>query len=118
MSEVSLTQIAALEKQQTDAKVLVDRRQTALRLYKNKDFRSLIMDGFCLHDAARYAQESGDPLLTPEQRADALNMAQASGHLRRWLSLCVQMGAHAEREMSNIEEALNEARAEERESAT
>jgi hypothetical protein len=110
MSEVS--EVAALEQQHSDAKLLVERRQMALRLSKNRDFRTLILDGFCLHDAARYAQCSADPALNAEQRADSLNMAQASGHLKRFLSLTVQMGAHAERELPNIDQALLEARAE------
>jgi hypothetical protein len=111
MSEVS--EIAGLEKQVTDAKFLLERRDIAIRLAKNTDFRKLILDGFCLHDAARYAQESADPALNTEQRTDALNIAQASGHLKRFLSITIQMGAHAERTMSELEEALADARAEE-----
>jgi hypothetical protein len=113
MSEVSET--AGLEKQLVDAKFLLERRELAVRLAKNSDFRKLILDGFCLHDAARYVQESGDPALTAEQRADALSIAQASGHLKRFLSITFQMGAHAERTMPELEEALADARAEEME---
>lgn len=113
MSEVATSEVERLENQRNVGKVLVDRRQAALRLYKNRDFRTLILEGFCLQDAARYAQESGDPLLSPEQRADALAMAQASGHLKRYLSITAQMGAHAEAELTSIEEALAAARAEE-----
>jgi len=40
-------------------------------------------------------------------------MAQASGHLKRFLSVTVQMGAHAERSMPEVDAALAEARAEE-----
>jgi hypothetical protein len=109
MSEVSET-IVSLEQQKADAKVVMDRRNMALRLAKNTDFRTLILDGFCLHDAARYVQTSADPAMTAEARADALSMAQASGHLKRYLSLAVQMGAHAERTMPELDEALVEAR--------
>lgn len=111
MSEVSET--TALEQQHNSAKELIERRQMALRLAQNLEFRKLILEGFCLQDAARYVQESSDPLMTPEQRQDALNMAQASGHLKRYLSIVVQMGAHAERTMADLEEALAQARAEE-----
>ncbi len=113
MSEVSET--AGLEKQLVEAKFFLDRRETAMRLAKNPDFRKLILDGFCLHDAARYVQESADPALTAEQRADAMNIAQASGHLKRFLSITIQMGAHAERTMPELEQALVDSRNEESE---
>lgn len=104
MSDVERV-VAQLEQHKIEQKTLVSARDAALRLAQNKDFRELILDGFCLHEAARYAQESGDPLLTPAQRQDALNMAQASGHLKRFLSLCIQQGNTAER---NIQDADNE----------
>lgn len=113
MAEVALTQVQALERQLNDAKQLVARRQMALRLYDNRDFRKLVMEGFCRDEAARYVQASGDPALSGEQRMDALNMAQASGHLLRFMSICVQMAAVAERDLPEIEGALAEARAEE-----
>lgn len=111
MAEV--TQVEELENQKKDAQKLAERGQMARRLASNRDFRKLILDGFCLEDAARYAQESGDPLLSAEQRADALNMAQASGHLKRYLSFQIRMGVTAERSLVELDEALTEARAEE-----
>lgn len=114
MSEVyAPTQIEELEQQHSDAKVLIERRQRAMRLASNPDFKKLIMEGFCRDDAARYAQASGDPSLDVDERADALNMAQASGHLKRFLSVTIQMGAHAERTMPDLDEAIAEARSEE-----
>lgn len=108
MSEVSV--VDQLEQQKSDAKILIDRRQIALRLASNPDFRKLIMEGFCRDDAARYAQESGDPSLPADSRADALLMAQASGHLKRFLSVTIQMGAYHERTMPELDAALDEAR--------
>lgn len=113
-----MTQVEQLEQQLKDAKTLVQTRQMALRLAQNSDFKKLILDGFCTYDAARYAQESGDPALKPDERADALAMAQASGHLKRYLSMAVRMGEHAERTMGDIEEAIDEARLEEAEDET
>lgn len=112
---VNLSKVEELERQRNDAKDLIHRRQAALRLANNPDFRLLILDGFCRDETARYAHLSTDPALTPEQRADALGVAQASGYLKRYLSITVQMGAHAEREMPELEEAIDQARAEENE---
>lgn len=119
MSEVNdntplrLTQVEQLENQKEDLKIMSNRRKMALRLAQNVDFRTLVLEGFCRDEAARYVQASADPMLSAEQRTDALNMAQASGHLKRFMSLCIQMGAHAEQTMIDIDEALDEARAEE-----
>lgn len=90
-----------------------DRAIQARRLADNPDFRSLILKAFCRDEAARYVQESADPALNAEQRADALAMAQASGHLRRFLSFQIQLGDTAGANIPDIEVALAQARAEE-----
>ena len=104
MSEVEL-KIEELRQYQREQQTLVDARDQAIRLSTNPDFKKLILDGFCTSEAARYAQESGDPQLTAIQRQDALNMAQASGHLKRFLSMIVVMGNTAAR---NIQQADDE----------
>jgi hypothetical protein len=85
----------------------------AERLAKNKDFRKLILEGFCLKDAARYVQASEDPCIEANERADALKIAQASGHLKRFLSVTIQMGRHAKNTIPELEETLGEVRSEE-----
>ena len=107
-----MTQVTALEQQLDGAKKLVEFRRLALRLAQNRDFKKLILEEFCVNECARYAQNSGNPALGAEERADCLAIAQAAGALKRWLSIQVQMGAHAENEILQLEEALVEARAE------
>lgn len=107
-----MSTLQQLEQQLTDAKTLIDVRQMALRLSQNTDFKKLILEGFCVTEAARYVQTSADPAIGAEERADALAMAQASGHLKRFLSGCVQMGAYHERTLPELEAAIEEARAE------
>ncbi len=107
-----MSEVEALNKQAADCETLVKRRDLAIRLYNNPDFKELIVDGFCLKDCARYVQESQDPALTPAQQADALHIAQASGHLRRYLSTTVQMGHNAEREIESIRLMLEEVQSE------
>ena len=41
------SEVNALEQQLSDAKLLVERRQMAMRLEKNRDFKKLILDEFC-----------------------------------------------------------------------
>lgn len=108
-----MSQVTQLENQLVAAKELVRRRHLALKLATIPEFKELILDEFMVKEAARYVHSSADPALKAEERADALNMAQAAGHLKRFLSVTVQMGAHSEREMPSLEAAIDEARAEE-----
>lgn len=107
------TTVSALEQQLKGAKALVARRDSALKLSENRDFRKVIMDEFCGSEAARYVQASADPALDAAARADALAIAQASGHLKRYLSVVIQMGNQAARDVGEIEKALDEVRGEE-----
>ena len=106
------TEVLALEKQLKDAKFLIARRDAALKLHSNREFKQLIIDDFCGTECARFAQMSADPALGPVERADALAMAQASGHLKRYLSVITQMGNVSEGSIVSIEEALDEVRGE------
>lgn len=111
MSEV-MTQIQNLEKFIEGQKTLAKMADAAVRLNENPDFRDLIVNGFCLTEAARYAQESGDPMLSKDQRQDALNMAQASGHLKRFLTVTIVMGNDADRAIVDAQNQLIELRSE------
>ena len=110
MSEVQVT-IEQLELQLASSKEAVELRDAAQRLWKNKDFKKVVLDTFMLTEAARYVQASADPALDVGSRADALAIAQASGHLKRFLSVVIQMGNHAENQIVPIEVALDEERA-------
>ena len=108
-----MSEVFALEKQLEDSKEAIARRELALKLYKNPEFKKLVLDEFCTTECARYAQLSADPSLGPTERADALAMAQAAGHLRRFLSVVVTMGNQAERLLPDLESQIEAARQEE-----
>lgn len=107
-----MSEVLQLEQQLTDSKKLVAEKAMALKLAENREFRKLILEEFCVQECARYAQASADAALSADDRANALAMAQAAGHLRKWLSVKVQMGNVAERDIAELETALEEARAE------
>ncbi len=106
-------EVKGLEQQLMDTKELIERRNLAIKLSSNRDFRKLILEDFCVTEAARLVGQSADPSLDPVQRVDALNMAQAAGHLKRYLSMMILMGNTAERSLTDLEDALADARAEE-----
>ena len=73
-------------------------RDAINRLYKNKDFRKVILDNFLVSDCARNARISVSNM-NPEARAKALACAQAAGYLDEYLQANILMGNNAEREL-------------------
>lgn len=108
-----MSSVSELEEHLVTAKEYADRRRMAVRLANNRDFKKLILEEFCVQECARYAQNSANPQFSKEERADSLAIAQAAGHLRRFLQVINQMGAKAESDIAAIEEAIEEARLEE-----
>jgi hypothetical protein len=106
-----MSDIQDLEQGIKDAEHLLERRQMALKLYDNREFRVLFVDGYFKDEAARLVQNSTEPKYDAQQRADSLAMAQATGHARRYLSMAVQMGAVAERELPQMHAMLEHLRA-------
>ncbi len=106
-----MNQVEALEEQLKDEKLRVERRDAILRLAKNPDFRKVIIEEFCRNQCARYVHESGDPSLPAEQRADALAIALSAGHLKRFLNVNITMGDVASRTVIDLNQAIEEARA-------
>lgn len=83
------------------------------KLMLNREFKELIINGFCTEDCARNAQLSTDTRLSDSDRADALGNAQAPGYLIRYLKFIEIQGRQAERDLGDSEAALEELRAEE-----
>lgn len=108
-----MSQIADLQEHVKALEVLVERRDLALKLNENRAFRKLILEDFCVEECAKYAQASGDPALKPEDRKNALELAQAAGHIRRWLSVVVRMGNQAARDLEQTKQEIDEVNAEE-----
>lgn len=106
-------ELQSLEDQLAAEKKMVEQRTIAQRLSTNPDFRKLILDEFMVFEVARLAMMSGDPILDPQQRADALSMCQGAGHLKRFLSATVQRGNNAETNVLDLEAQIEELRAEE-----
>lgn len=108
-----MSQVSQFEDYIKGQKEHVDRRNMAMKLATNREFKKLILEEFCIHECARYAQNSGNPALSEQDRADSLMFAQAAGVLRRWLQVIARMGDQAESNISQAEEELSELRAEE-----
>lgn len=108
-----MTTIAEMEQHKAALQQVVELGDMALRLFANHDFNRLIMQEFCVKEAARYVQSSCDPALGANERADSLALAQASGHLKRWLSVTTQMSNRARADIADVDEQLEFMRNEE-----
>jgi hypothetical protein len=109
---MNMSDIQELVRDIENAENLLERRNMAIKLSENREFRKLFMEDYFTTEAARMVQLSGDPSMDAQQRADALAMAQATGHTKRYLSMMIQMGAVAERELPDMHAALAELRSE------
>lgn len=107
-----MSQVEQLESQLVETKKLIERREVVLRLSNNADFRRIIDNDYIVQDCARFAQLAGDPALTKEQREDAMEMAKAAGHLKRYLQMAIQMGWTAMNQIDSLNAAIEEARIE------
>lgn len=113
MIEVNASQVEALENQISDNKGLIKKHEMLQRLLKNRDFKELILKEFMVEEAALYVQNSANPALSKEAREDSLLLAQASGHLKRWMVVLQQRAMVAMRELDSLEQEVIYARAEE-----
>ena len=83
---------------------LVALKEAHDRLYTNKDFKQIILDGFFVEDCARFARESMNHLSSPEERALSLGMAQAAGYLKRFLQAQYSMASSASTDLHDLGE--------------
>lgn len=107
-----MSDLLQLERQRQEIAELVELRDAALRLSENRDFRKLFIDLYFKDEAARLVQVSSDPIITKEQREDALAMAQATGHTKRYLSMIVLRGNTVAGDIEDLELQIEEARRE------
>jgi hypothetical protein len=107
-----MSNVAQFEQQLSDAKSLVERRDMALKLRNNREFKKLILDDYLVQEAARLVTAAGDPLLDEKKQRDCMEMAKGAGHLKRYLQVIITMGDTAADDIPQIEENLAELRAE------
>lgn len=105
-------EIEQIELSIEEAQKLVGRAATARRLADNPDFKSLILEGYFVTEAARLTTIVSHPNMAPHK--DAIwNDIMGVGSLRRFLSTCITMGDVAQKEISDAHDALDDIRAEE-----
>ena len=108
--EEQLEQIEISDKQ---AKEMVSKMESLLRLVKNRDFKKVIEEGYFEKEASRIVLLKGDPEMQSEADQRTLdNMIIAVGGLRQYLSSTMQIGRMAQRDLAANAEAREEMLAE------
>lgn len=111
--EPSTSLVQGLENQLREAEEIIKLRDRAKRLVNNRDFKEIIENQFCLIECARLAQASADPNLSTQDRELSLSMAQAAGHLRRFLQAIFRKADQAEKDLEELRANIEAARHEE-----
>ena len=107
-----MSQIQEVELSIEHAKAVIRKRDIALKLADNSDFKELVLQGYLVDEAARLAHLSADLTLTAEQRSEVLQMVQAIGFFKAYMSKHVSFGNQAERDLRDAEQTLQELHAE------
>lgn len=105
-----MSEIQALERQKREMQEHIAIRDKVLKLSANPEFRDVIESDYMTVEATRNIRIGTDPALAPEMRKDAIDMALATGHLKRYLSAKIAIGNQAEHEIIHIDAQLEEIR--------
>lgn len=103
--------LAGLEHQLAEAKKRIEFASKVHTFTATSLFQEVMVEGYFKNVAAGFVCESADPTLSAEQRADALNMAQAPGHLKRWLHTLFKFDEVDKDSIAQLEEQIDMVRA-------
>lgn len=104
--------IQNLNRQLDGAKAAVKKLASMERLFKNKDFKELILQEYCMNEAARLVHASIDPQFSPDDQKKFLVMAQACGGILLWAAAQETLLNTQANDLQNIEQALEDLRQE------
>ncbi|QEG09298.1 hypothetical protein HYP93_gp59 [Stenotrophomonas phage Pokken] len=104
--------IESLTRQLDGAKTAAKKLAAMERLFKNKDFKELILQDYCINEASRLIHASINPQFDAENQRKFVVMAQACGGILLWATAQESMLATQAGQIAEIEEALEELRQE------
>jgi hypothetical protein len=105
------SQLQELEQSLESAKKNLALHDALVKLQGNKDFKKLITEAYLVSAAADFARQAGDPTHTDRQKADAMAMALAPGHLKRFFAVVFAQGEQAIEDIPQLEAAIEHVQA-------
>lgn len=107
-------QIKVIEESIKSAKKLVELADALERLKSNKDFKTIVMEGYFEKEAIRLVQAKSNPgLQSPEMQKLIITQIDAIGNLNLFFTTLVQQAAMARKSIEQDEAAIEEIAAEE-----
>lgn len=92
-----------------EAKKVVALKESVLKLTKNRDFISIVEDGYFQDEASRLVLLKADPQMQTKEKQKALNKSiDAIGYFRQYLGAQIQMGSMAEKALADDEQTREE----------
>lgn len=89
------------------AKKMVERKAMVHKLLGNREFKTLILEGYYKDEATRLVGLLGDPAMQPH-RDDIIRSMEGISQLQGYFRTVVQMGSVAEREVADYQNELEE----------
>lgn len=106
-----MSDVAEIELSIEHAKELVAKGDMAMKLASNRDFRKLIMENYFKEEAARLVGLLAEPAME-KHRTEIQESMLGIAHFQTWLRGVVRMGNIARAEITEFEQALDDAREE------
>lgn len=102
-----MSDIEQIEISMEQTKELIRRKEMAMKLSSNREFKKLILEGYFQDEAARLVSISASPNMT-EHRDEIFESITAISHFRQYMQNIVRMGETAEYELAEQRETLTE----------
>lgn len=109
--------IETITRQLDGAKAAQKKLAALERLAKNKDFKELVLQDYCINESARLVHASIDPTFDTENQKKFLVMAQACGGIILWLAAQETLLNTQAGQISDLEAMLEEMRLENQQAA-
>jgi len=107
-------QIKVIEESIKSAKKLVELADALERLKSNKDFKTIVMEGYFEKEAIRLVQAKSNPALqSAEMQKSIITQIDSIGNLNVYFTTLVQQAAMARKSIEQDEAAIEEIAAEE-----
>jgi hypothetical protein len=110
--EAQMSDTHELETTLEDLREIVARKNAAIKLESNREYKKLILDGLFKEEASRLVAISAEPSMARE--ADLImESIRSISHFQQYMRSVIQMGTIAENNLAEHMEMLEEVRAEE-----
>lgn len=102
-----MSDIAEIELSMDHAKELIAKKDSALKLSVNREFKKLVFEGYFEQEAVRLTHALSDHAMIPH-REQIIADLDAIGRFKQYMTNIVQFGKMAETDLKEAQEALAE----------